>query len=260
MNLLKHYPHISVLLLVSIFLSLIGVYAFVLTVAFESSSERRDIRVIRKAANDSDTSVAKLPVSSGRNNSDSPSPVSVIKQIGTAKATHYAYSDNTISQTEYMLLRKVGNSEFMMVAYFEEEGYTLSKPDNISLRMVVMSEDFRFASNRTFKIFLNGKLAFSKENEIEASEKDNGIVTTSLMQDVPYSLFVKMSHANKVRFQIGATSFELKESNIESFRDLVALVEPETTRKADKAPYPVTVEDDVPPIRKSVTTVVRPSH
>lgn len=254
MNLLKQYPHISVLLLVSIFLSLIGVYAAIVTFVLDSGFERRVVTRPKEAVR---TSVG------GTTSSLSKSSQPVIKKVRTALAVFNANTDTTIIQTENIVLHKFGNSEFTMIASFEEEGERISEPDKISLLMIIKSEDVTYATNYTFKVFLDNKLAFSSTNDLLVTENDDGIITAFLRQnEFSYKLFVKMSHAEKVRFQIGDTSFDLKKSNIQSFRDLVELVEDETIRGKETklASYPVTEENDAPPIRKSVTTVVRPSH
>lgn len=232
MRFIKQYPHISTLLIFSTVLFFIGVYVAVLKYAIETGTRSHGYSVAhdppppapyrgRNGGGETRPVLVAAPVSRGDYSNP---PVTVIKEVGKAKATYYSGADNTITQTEYFPLRKIGNGEFTMVAFFENEGFTLRMPDMISLRMFVMSKDDRYATNRKFRVFLDGKLAFETDSKLESSEKDNGIVNTALLQDVPYSLFVKMSRS-KVRLQIGETFVELTNSDVESFRDLVKLVE-----------------------------------
>lgn len=237
MKLIKQYPYISSLLIFSIFWFLVGVY-----VAFVMPTGKRIQPHYTYGKGSGTTTAAR--------ETDKPA-VTVIKQVRTAKSSYYSYLDKTVNQIEYLPLHKVGSSELTMVAYFEREGFTLRVPDKISFRLVVMSKDYSYTQNLTFRFFLDGKLFINTKSKFEGSQTDKGIVSTSLNQEIPYPLFVKISQAKKVRLQVGNTFFKLKENDIQSFRDLVELVETKTTTTEEAyplSPYPYPAEKTTRPV------------
>lgn len=253
MKFIKQFPYISSLLIFSIALVFIGIYAALIMSI--SNTNRRRPHVYPEATygggSGNTSSVPKRPASS--ENKSNSSQTTVIKKTGTAAATYYNDRDMTITQTDYASFRKIGSDEFTIVAYFESNGFTLEEPKNVWLRMVLLAKNNNYATDRTFKIFLDGELFYNTESELEDSNMDKKSFNISLNKDIPYYLFVHIAKANRVRLQVGTTLIDLKEKELQSFRDLVELVEGDTVTEEVKVEAP-------PPPRQERREVLRPAH
>lgn len=259
MKFIKQYPYISSLLIFSSALFVIGIYAAFIMSLEDSGINRRyksngsgiDPGYVYKVK----PPVADAPVSEPEKYNN-PS-ISIIKQTGTAKATYYRSSDSTITQTDYFPFRKVDSAEFTLVASFEHPGFTLEVPEEISLRLVLLSKDNSYANNRAFKIFQDGRLVFNKESELEDSvfDKNTKVFNISLNQLIPYDAFVNITKGDSIQLLVGKSLIYLDEREIQGLRDLVELVEGETpgTNANVKVEAP-------PPPRQERREVLRPAH
>jgi len=246
---IKKYPYISYLIIFSIVWILIGIYvAFVLLVVKRESKLRttddnqREITTEKRSTKLADFPTSEVPTDTNP----------IFKQYKTAKSFYDSQTNVTTSQSEYLPNRKIVSAEFSMVAYFKEYGKKVSTPENISLRLALISEEDSFSKDLTFKIFLDGKAVFSKNSQFEyaeeaelekpemdgvkygkkSEEEDKPDKTstvqnakyTALIQEIPYELFIKICESKKVRLQVGQTQFNLNKSDLDSFRDLQKLI------------------------------------
>ncbi len=217
MKVIKQYPHISFLLIVSTAIFAVGVMFF----AFFTFLNQPNEKYIKTQSPPPDE------------NRDYKQENEVIKSYGRANAYYYSAKGKTISMTEFSSLYPLKNSHtafnnsngFSMQAYFENYGWGVSKPETISLFIVATSGDNTYSDNLTFKIFLNGNLAFDEKSQVGNVAEDRGETTVSLNQKIPYALFLRMCASKKVEMKIGSKKIKLLERDIQIFRDLVSLID-----------------------------------
>lgn len=101
----------------------------------------------------------------------------------------------------------------------------VTKPEKIILGISPAAKDRTYVDNRTVKIFLEKNQLLSSTSKFVSANSDGRIIVASLEQEIPYKDFVKMSKAKQIKMQIGPTEFELKESDIQTFRDLLNTIE-----------------------------------
>jgi len=215
MKAFEKYPYISFLISVSTAVFVIGVVFFAYFNFLNQPNKREH----------SSSAIGKQPPLSKAKVEDEPTS-SVNWRVGRASTTYYSRTDDTISRTEYLPLYNDKGNRFNMQAFFENKGREIYTPDNISLRVVVVSTKNIYSADRRFEIYLNGQSVLFSENSIlENSDAKKGVVTTSLIQVIPFEVFVKMSKASKLEMQIGPTKIKLRENDIQAFRDLINLIE-----------------------------------
>jgi hypothetical protein len=149
----------------------------------------------------------------------------VVKQVGKAKVMYSERKDETISQTAFLLVSGESLDGIMIQAGFTSAGKKPVTPKVIMLRISPAAKDRTYVDDRTFKLLLNGKEMLSGTTRFLSANTDGRIVVASLAQDISYELFADISRAHKVRMQVGQTTFDLKDSDLAAFRDLLKCIE-----------------------------------
>ena len=228
MRVLRQNPNIAVLLIFSLALFFLGVFLYILKLSHVPNNRIVMVRETHTAISKPSTygrSVVAVPV--GRTSNDLNKPkYSTPKVIGKTKVIYYPQTDSTLSQTDYLTIQTTAFSSLTMQASFETHGKRVHAPKNISLRIVLSSTDKRYITDKTFKIYAGAQTLFSKESSLDTTGDDDAgdFVVTTITQEIPYELFVRMSKAEKVRAQIGPSLVELKEGDVEAFRDLLKTI------------------------------------
>jgi hypothetical protein len=84
-----------------------------------------------------------------------------------------------------------------------------------------IATDRTYVDNRTLKIFLGKKQLLNSTSKFVSANTNGRIVLAALEQEIPFKDFIKLSKAQQVKMQIGPVEFELRESDLEAFRDLM---------------------------------------
>lgn len=210
MKFYKQYPQIVLLLAFSICLFLFGIGLFqsnskVIHVAYDPPPENKQSSAIDPGFIDKSESVVE-------------------KIIGKARVSHNAKTNQRVSQTEYIPIYSKKPTDIYMQAYFVTEGEK-TLPNIINLSIGPTSTDNSYSRNLKFKIKINGRTMFDKNSILENSTEDGKFFIVSLLQEIPYKLFLKMAKEKKVELQIGETTIILKKDVLQAFRDLLKIIE-----------------------------------
>jgi len=159
---------------------------------------------------------------------DPPAPMPqlpVIKEVGKAKVLYNERINKTIIQTSPLQVQGDWRNGIRLRAAFEISGKEIAKPSNVTLSFFSAASDRTYADNRALKILIDGKEALSGIAHYKSGNTDGEVFLILVTQDIPYELFLRLINANIVKMQIGPTEFELKESDLEAFKDLQRLIE-----------------------------------
>jgi hypothetical protein len=152
-------------------------------------------------------------------------PLPVLKEIGQAKITYNERKNEVVAQT--ISLQVIGKflDGIRLQARFATEGKKVIKPEKILLVFSPAAKDRTYVDDRTIKIMVDKKEVLNGMSKFANAISDGRVIIASLEQEIPYDLFVKLSKAKKIKMQIGQTEFDLKESDIDAFHDLLKLIE-----------------------------------
>ncbi|HLM60065.1 MAG TPA: hypothetical protein VK308_04625, partial [Pyrinomonadaceae bacterium] len=159
---------------------------------------------------------------------DPPAPLvrlPVLKESGQAKVTFNERKNEAISQTAFLRVFGKSLDGIGLVARFTSPGKIVAKPEKIILGISPAAKDRTYVDDRTVKIFLGKKQLLSSTSKFVSANSDGRIIVAALEQEIPYKDFIKLSKAKQVKMQIGPTEFELKESDIQAFSDLLKTIE-----------------------------------
>ena len=149
----------------------------------------------------------------------------VLREVGQAKVTFNERKNEAIAQTVFLRVFGESLDGIGLVARFATQGKKVTKPEKIILGISPAAKDRTYVDDRTVKIFLGKKQVLNSTSKFVSANSDGRVTIASLEQEIPYKDFVKMSKAKQIKMQIGPTEFELKESDIEAFRDLLKTIE-----------------------------------
>ena len=148
-----------------------------------------------------------------------------IKEVGKAKVTYNEKKDENIAATRNSLVYGKSLDGILISAQFSSGGKKTTKPENIILRIYPAAKDRIYVDNRAFKVFIGKKEIINGTSDFIRANSDGRVTIAALEQNIPYKTFVKISKAKTVKMQIGPATFELKESDLEGFRDLLKTIE-----------------------------------
>jgi hypothetical protein len=149
----------------------------------------------------------------------------VLREVGQAKVTFNERKNEVIAQTAYLRVFGKPLDGIGLTARFATQGKKVTKPEKIILGISPAAKDRTYVDDRTVKIFVGKKQVLNSTSKFVSANSDGRVTIASLEQEIPYKDFVKLSKAKQIKMQVGPTEFELKESDIESFRDLLKTIE-----------------------------------
>ncbi|MDQ3635284.1 MAG: hypothetical protein M3405_12375 [Acidobacteriota bacterium] len=149
----------------------------------------------------------------------------ITKEIGRARVTYSKSKDESIASTKNSLVYGKSLDGVVISAQFLSKGKKLSKPENIILRIYPAAKDRTYIDDRTIKIYTDKKEVINGTSNFIYANSDGRVTIAALEQNIPYKTFTKMSKAKIVKMQIGPTIFELTDSNLEAFQDLLKIIE-----------------------------------
>ncbi len=149
----------------------------------------------------------------------------VTKEAGKAKVSYNAKKDESIADTKNSLVYGKSLDGILISAQFLSKGKNAVKPKSINLKIYPAAKDRTYVDDRTIKIIVGKKQVISGTSNFIRANSNGQITLAALEQEIPYKTFVKISKAKNVKMQIGPAIFELKDSDLEAFRDLLKTIE-----------------------------------
>ena len=149
----------------------------------------------------------------------------ITKEIGKAKVSYNARNDESISETKISLVYGKSLNGILISAQFLSKGKKIVKPKSINLKIYPAAKDRTYVDDRTIKIIVGKKQLINGTSNFVRANSNGQITLAALNQEIPYEDFVKISKAKNVQMQIGPAVFELKNTDLEAFRDLLKTIE-----------------------------------
>ena len=125
--------------------------------------------------------------------------------------------------------------QLTLTALFIFKGKVLeAPPPKVSLGFVSKGGAPRYASaaSRTLRFTLNGERQLRVGELFRTVDSSAGRVTETLVARLDTPLFLRLTSAQRVVGQLGATRFELREDQLEALRDFASRMSPTTFRLA----------------------------
>ncbi|MCY7374658.1 MAG: hypothetical protein LH472_01640 [Pyrinomonadaceae bacterium] len=152
-------------------------------------------------------------------------PLPVLKEVGQAKVTYNERKNEVVAQTTSLQVFGKFLDGIRIQARFATQGKKVVKPEKITLGISAAAKDRTYVDDRSIKILMSEREIVNGTTKFDKAVSDGRVIIASLEQELSYDLFVKITKSKKIKMQIGRTEFELKESDIEAFRDLLRLIE-----------------------------------
>jgi hypothetical protein len=152
-------------------------------------------------------------------------PLPVLRYVGTAKVSYSPITQEAISQSRLIYPYAAGDESVDLRAEFRSPGKMVKEPKSVDLIFLATGAAATYATTAEVRFMIDERKTIVAVPRRQDQYPFRGRTRTVIGQSISYKDLKRIANGKSVRLSVGPSSFELSDSHLATFRDLIRTIE-----------------------------------